>query len=180
MLKKIKSPALFFFIKLLALYIIWYLVYDLWLHPDRIIDKWAIVNIVYFTIIFLQVLGYTAISDIHIEEAETIHTVGIDGTNGLWIGDPCNGIVVMALFAGFIIAFPGKIKNKLWFIPLGIFLIHLVNILRVVALSIIVYYAPQYLDFNHTYTFTIVVYSVVFILWYIWTKKYSSVEKSIH
>lgn len=28
----------------------------------------------------------------------TIRTIGIDGTNGLWIGDPCNGLSLFALF----------------------------------------------------------------------------------
>jgi hypothetical protein len=32
---------------------------------------------------------------------------------------------------------------------------------------------PQYLDFNHLYTFTILVYAIIFILWYIWAKKYA-------
>jgi exosortase/archaeosortase family protein len=59
---------------------------------------------------------------------------------------------------------------------LGILIIHLLNIIRVIALTLLAYKAPEYLDFNHTYTFTILVYSVVFILWMIWALKISKVQ----
>jgi exosortase/archaeosortase family protein len=47
------------------------------------------------------------------------------------------------------------------------------NVLRVVALAIIAKYCPQYLNFNHTYTFTFVIYSFIFLLWIIWVNKFS-------
>jgi exosortase/archaeosortase family protein len=86
---------------------------------------------------------------------------------------------LFALFAGFVVAFPGKIKNKLWFIPLGILIIHLTNIIRILALAIIAYKSPNYLEFNHNYTFTVSVYIIVFALWMIWTLYFSEI-KSIH
>jgi exosortase family protein XrtF len=106
-----------------------------------------------------------------------MRTLGIDGTHGLWIGDPCNGITLFALFTGFVIAYPGPVKRKIWFIPLGLFAIHIVNILRIVALAFITLYAPSYLEFNHTYTFTIIVYSFVFFLWMLWANKFSKPEE---
>jgi len=109
---------------------------------------------------------------------ENIRTIGIDGTHGLWIGDPCNGLTLFALFTGFIIAYPGPLKKKLWFIPVGIIAIHFINIIRIVALSLIVYYFPdpEVLDFNHTYTFTLLVYGFVFSLWYVWAGKLSGID----
>jgi exosortase/archaeosortase family protein len=73
-------------------------------------------------------------------------------------------------FALFVIAFPGSVKKKLWFIPLGIVIIHFANVLRVIGLAAINYVAPQYLEFNHTYTFTILVYGIIFLLWMWWVK----------
>ena len=52
-------------------------------------------------------------------------------------------------------------------------IIHLINAIRIVALAIIVDVNPDWLYFNHNYTFNIIVYSFVFILWYIWAKKYA-------
>lgn len=40
-------------------------------------------------------------------------------------------------------------------------------------------YAPQYLNFNHTYTFTFIAYSVVFGLWILWVNKFSDTKKRV-
>ena len=105
--------------------------------------------------------------------------IGIDGSNGVWIGSNCNGITLFSLFAVFIIAYPGNQKNKIWFLPLGILCIHFLNILRVVALLFISKnFAPEYLSFNHTYTFTFLVYLFIFMLWMMWINKFSGKIKS--
>jgi exosortase family protein XrtF len=119
----------------------------------------------------LALLGYEVIPQGLYGEG--IRTAGIDGSHGVWVGDSCNGLTLFALFAGFVFAFPGPVIKKLWFIPAGLVAIHLLNVLRVTALALIQYYAPQYLEFNHTYTFTIIVYGFVFALWYLWATKLS-------
>ncbi|MEX2596997.1 MAG: archaeosortase/exosortase family protein, partial [Salibacteraceae bacterium] len=175
-LKSIFSdPLNRFLIKGLFLFIGWYLIYELWLHPEGTLDLWVIKSLERLSYLVLDGLGYTTLSESHVEN---IRTIGIDGTHGLWIGDPCNGLTLFALFTGFVLAYPGKLKKKAWFIPAGIIAIHLVNVLRIVALSIIIYYFPDpdVLDFNHNYTFTILVYSFVFFLWYLWADKFSGIK----
>jgi hypothetical protein len=54
--------------------------------------------------------------------------------------------------------------------------IHLVNVLRVVALTWIVSVNESWLAFNHDYTFTILTYAWVFFLWYIWVNRFSSLN----
>jgi exosortase family protein XrtF len=164
-----KNPVYFFLLKALLLYLFWYLFYELWLHPLGIFDSLIIDNLIKSGEFIITNLGYTLIPEPDPKWA--IRTLGIDGTHGIWIGDPCNGISLFALFTGFVIAYPGPLKTKLWFIPLGLVAIHLVNICRIVALVLITLYAPEYLEFNHTYTFTIAVYSFVFLLWMLWANK---------
>jgi hypothetical protein len=41
------------------------------------------------------------------------------------------------------------------------------------SLALIQYKAPEYLDFNHHYTFTVIVYAFIFLLWMIWVNKFS-------
>lgn len=171
-----KNPVFFFLLKALLLYVAWYVLYELWLHPTGIIDGFVIDNLIKSGEFIISNLGYTLIPEPDPKWA--IRTLGIDGTHGIWIGDPCNGITLFALFTGFVIAYPGPIKTKLWFIPLGIVLIHIVNIFRIIALVFITLFAPQYLEFNHTYTFTIIVYSFVFFLWMIWANKLSAVKSN--
>lgn len=174
MLKYItENKILFFLLKAFGLYLFWYILYDLWLHPKSTLDNLISTNLAYWSSLIIKSLGFIAIDSVA-ASSENITVIGIDGTHGLWVGDPCNGITLFALFVGFIIAYPGKIKNKMWFIPLGLLSIHIINILRIVSLCLIVLYKPESLAFNHTYTFTILVYAYVFWLWLIWSNKYAN------
>lgn len=158
-----------FLAKATFFYLLWFLIYELWLHPNQTLDLYVISLTVYVSKLILNVLGYEVFTG-----AERL--IGIDGTGGLWIGDNCNGIVLFALFAGFIISFPGKVLNKTIYIILGIILIELVNILRVVALAILQTHSVFLMEFNHTYTFTIVIYGFIFLLWMMWVNKYSGAK----
>ncbi len=172
MLRKIyNDPFLRFLTVAGTLYLSWYLVYEVWLHPWKQLDLLVINNLIWIASGFLRILGYDLIPPP--PDASDIRTIGIDGTPGLWVGDPCNGLTLFALFAIFVIAYPGPIKKKLWYIPLGLLAIHFLNALRVMALTIIVNVDYAYLDFNHSYTFTVIVYGFVFLLWYVWADRLS-------
>jgi hypothetical protein len=41
----------------------------------------------------------------------------------------------------------------------------------------VVHWNENWLSFNHDYTFTLIVYSFVFLLWWIWVNKFSGVGK---
>lgn len=172
-----KDPLFGFLIKGLGLYILWYVVYEVWLHPQGTVDLWVIKSLEQWSYFILDGLGFVTLEASHVEN---IRTIGIDGTHGLWIGDPCNGLTLFALFGGFVLAYPGPWRHKLWFIPAGLLAIHVINVLRIVSLSIIIFYFPDpaVLDFNHTYTFTILIYSFVFFLWYVWASKFSGIKAS--
>ncbi len=100
--------------------------------------------------------------------------IGIDGSTGVWVGASCNALTLFFLFAVFVFAYPGYQKSKIWFIPMGIITIHILNVLRVVALALISFYNPDILDFNHTYTFTFIIYAFIFFLWMTWVNKFSN------
>jgi exosortase/archaeosortase family protein len=102
----------------------------------------------------------------------------VSGTPGVEIGAPCDGLSLFALFAVFIAFFPGPVRNKLWFVPLGIIFLHGVNISRVISLAVIQSKYPEWLAFNHDYTFTVLVYGVVFGLWVVWATYLASFTKA--
>ena len=89
---------------------------------------------------------------------------------GLRNRDPCGGVVLFALYALFLIAFPGPWRHKVWFIPAGIAVLHAVNVARVIALLFVQYATPDWLQFNHDYTFTVLIYTIIFGLWYAWIR----------
>ncbi len=121
---------------------------------------------------FSSLFGYNPVLEIT-KDLVIVRLTDFEFSHGTWIGEPCNGLKVMGLFALFIIAYPGKHKHKWWFILSGIIVIHFFNALRVSGLTIIEANWPQYLDFNHNVTFQVLIYSIIFLMWYLWVQKFS-------
>jgi len=165
-----KYAMLAFLIRAGIFYFIWLLLYHWFILPFTSIDRYVIDNLIDVSSSVLRGFGYDLIPNP--ADGEPIRTIGIDGTHGLWVGDPCNGLTLFAAFSSFVLAFPSLLKLKYWFIPLGIIIIHLANVIRITTLVIIVNIDYNYLDFNHNYTFTVFVYSIIFCLWY-WLIKLS-------
>jgi exosortase family protein XrtF len=165
------NPFILFLVKAAILYIGWELLYELWLHPNRTLELLVVSNITLLVNGILELLGFALIDPDMIQGYD--RTLGIDSTHGLYIADSCAGVPLMALFAGFILAYPGSTIRKLIYIPIGLIIIHLINILRIVGLAIVTLYAPEMLDFNHHYAFTIIVYTCIFLLWILWVNRFS-------
>jgi exosortase family protein XrtF len=161
------KPLIWFLLNSFLLYVGWFLVYELWIHPKGTIDLIVIKNSMNLSKLFLNLLGYK-IYFLHERQ------IFIEHANGIFIGDPCNGLNLFALFSGFIIAYPGALKSKLFYIPAGILFIHLVNVLRISFLLLLQLKAPEYMEFNHTYTFTILIYGCIFLLWIFWVNRYGT------
>lgn len=121
-------------------------------------------------VIFLQNLGYPAeLSNF----AGKLNAINLSNSPVLRVESGCDGVDLLALYLAFALAFPGPWKHKAWYIPLGLILIHLFNVVRVAALVVIASYSVEVMEFNHKYTFLILVYSFVFLLWYFWIKQFA-------
>lgn len=154
-----------------SLYVGWYFLYEFVLHPWGMLDRAVIDNLVWATGGLLKSLGYELIP----EPAQPERTIGVQGGILLWIGDACNGLGLFAVYLIFLIAFPGPLRHKSWFALFGLLSIHIINILRIAALCIITRYDYELLNFNHDYTFYVVVYGWVFGLWYMWMRYFSGI-----
>ena len=113
-------------------------------------------------------------TDIHFSHGHYMGQLYIEGQTGVLIGSGCSGLELFLIFAGFIFIFRGTLKHKFWFIPMGLILILALNILRISALALISYYSPEHLDFNHKYTFVVIVYGAIFLLWLWWVNRFSN------
>jgi exosortase family protein XrtF len=163
----IKNPIVRFLVSILLLLLLWYCLYNLWLHPNETLDLFVIDKTLSASKWILELLGYSVYTGVD-------RLIGVDGASGLWMGDNCNAISLFAQFSGFIIAYPGKIKFKVPYIIMGILSIEVLNIIRVVTLAILDTKSRAWTEFNHTYTFTIIIYAFIFMLWMIWVNKFSS------
>mgnify|MGYP003890717997 CR=1 FL=1 len=93
------------------------------------------------------------------------------------IMEGCNALSVIILFISFVIAFSGKIKNTIYFIVVGGFIIHILNITRIALLMVAFYNFPEANFILHDILFPLVIYGTVFILWIIWVNKFSFYAK---
>src|SRR6185437_10564101 len=116
-----KNKITLFFVFAFVLYLSWYLLYEFVIKPYTLIDEKLITLIITNTAFILKLFGLTVYQRL---EDKNVQLIGIDGAHPIWIGSPCNALTLFMFFALFVIAFPGSIKRKLWFIPLGIVIIH--------------------------------------------------------
>ena len=87
----------------------------------------------------------------------------------------CNSISIIILFISFIIAFAGKFKTTFFYILAGSVLIYVVNLFRIVILSIGLYHYPWRREELHTVIFPMIIYGMVFLLWMFWVNRFSNV-----
>ncbi|OBX25495.1 exosortase family protein XrtF [Gelidibacter algens] len=88
----------------------------------------------------------------------------------------CNSLSVIILFASFVIAFAGKFKTTFFYILAGSVLIYVVNLFRIVILSIGLYHYPWRREELHTVIFPLIIYGMVFLLWMFWINRFSSLK----
>lgn len=183
-MKKIwENKILRFLILAAVFYVVWHLFYRNFIQVYTSLDDWVSMNLAWSSNAMLQLIGYESILD---TSDATFLVVRIPGSYsyGVQIADPCNGILMFGLFSMVVLAFPFKPHSewrfnyhKLWYIPLGIVLLHLVNMIRIAILVVISSYNPRQLDFNHDVTFKVVTYGVIFLLWMIWFNRFSGIKK---
>ena len=89
----------------------------------------------------------------------------------------CNAVSVMILFAAFVIAFSTTFLKTFLYVVLGVFIIHVLNVLRIDFLVWAVYNYPEKRHFLHGTVFPFIIYSVVFVLWIIWIHNYAKNAK---
>jgi exosortase/archaeosortase family protein len=103
--------------------------------------------------------------------AATPNLLLLNGQPTVVVGAPCDGLVLYALLAGFVLAYPGSNRRRLWFIPMGIAALWLLNVIRIMALALNHRYSPETFDFDHHYAFSAVAYAALGGLWLLWTRQ---------
>jgi exosortase/archaeosortase family protein len=121
---------------------------------------------------YLKIIGYNSII--------IGNKIQIIGAKGLHIIYGCLGISHIALFTGLIISYPGKIINKLWYIPLGILIIDIVNAFRLSMFTLAIARIPEHAELIHYYVTRITIYLSIFFMWIIWIRFFSLKKRPIN
>ncbi len=166
------KPTIFFLVKFIGIYVVANLLYGIYVTsfspaPDPI-TRIVTIN----TSFILNACGWDTSFEDSVKDPTTELIFGNKRTLAIYEG--CNGINVIIIFVAFLFAFGPIGKTLWWFIPLGIAVIHVMNLLRIVLLFWVSVYLPDMMYFTHKYFFTAILYIVVFLLWIVWVRKFSN------
>jgi exosortase/archaeosortase family protein len=104
-------------------------------------------------------------------------------TNTLWfpdvngyitVNESCSGFKQMYQILFLFILFRGPWKHKLWYIPASMGIMFLVNILRIILLSLVLLHWPAHWDFFHLWVMRPFYYVVIFIEWVVWVEYFAN------
>jgi exosortase family protein XrtF len=168
------GPFIQFLLIALFIYLSWSIANAFIIQPDGRADKWLKYSQAALSSKWIGLVGY----DAHVVEKKKQCLLYLGEQKLIGISDSCDGLALMVLYAGFLLAYPGRAIPKLFFIPAGAILIYCINILRIGGLAIINLHYPDALDFNHHYTFTFLVYGCVFMLWVWYVNRFSKTSDS--
>lgn len=144
----------------------------------RVFRKWMILKGQYTD--FTQVVSHAYLNIANFTLKLFGINTGVDfASRKLWIegaGEAieivydCLGVNLFFVFSIFIFAYPAKSKSRLWFIPMGLVSIFLLNGFRMAALTVVVAKIPSQMDFFHHFVFQGMIYIFIFALWWWFTR----------
>lgn len=170
---KRNSKVLKFLLKIGFLIFLWkVLFFVIWRNPF-LLNLYNQFSLVVIDLFLNAAAGIMSILGEEMEIDHLLRIVRIKGTSGVTVGEPCIGYEIDAFFLALIISSTGKLSNKVWFSIFGLFLLVFVNLLRIITLTYLVEINPWLWEVNHKFVFSVVVYSVLFILWHLWIKFYA-------
>ncbi len=136
-----------------------------------------------FYLIYYYTIDYFAFlkTDIANILSFTLSLIGIKNTvNGedvllsgfsLRIVEECTAIFASLIYVSCVLAYPANIKSKLMGIGFGIPIIQVVNLIRLVILSLTGIYYPGIFEFVHTYVWQSIFIIFVIGVWLVWLER---------
>lgn len=151
---------------------------------------WAVNDKIYAVTMFLDIANWLAGTIYSISAWLDANVFGMDirlGENNyiyfnanntaIYVNESCSGFKQMWQVLVLFLFFPGPWKTKLWYIPMGMLIMILFNVIRIVALSFAMIHWPEHWDFIHMWLLRPVYYVIIFILWVIWVEKFGGVKR---
>lgn len=152
---------------------------------------WNILGFFRATDFFNDVAGWLATQVYHASYWINVHLPGMtihpeDATNTLLfpelngyitVNESCSGFKQMYQILFLFLLFRGPWKHKLWYIPASWGIMFLVNILRIVLLSVVLVNWPAHWDFFHMWVMRPFYYVVIFIQWVVWVEYFAGKSK---
>ena len=137
------------------------MLYDLYILPDGRFETFLSVSSVSLAGTILKVFGA------EVESSGRI--ISCLGSKAVQVNNGCNGLQLIGLYSGFIIAYPGNWIPRLLLLISGISLLLFANVIRISFFAIFNSSFPEHWDIAHDASSYIFFYPIVLSLWYVWT-----------
>lgn len=106
-------------------------------------------------------------------------TVQMDGTRIIFSNShsmkvvwACSGLKQMFILLAVVGCARGRHWHKLWYLPAGIAVCYVYNVLRIAFLGWIVESHFEYYDLFHSYITKYLFYAIIFAVWLLWNEKF--------
>ena len=186
---EIPAPIRLFLGKALLLFVAWKIIYSFFLYDSQYVDHRLSTHVGEASTYVLN--NYTFLDGFTTKRA--IRSTVYDGVRRehevsniyhhdkkvLHIANSCNGLELMVLYIGFIVAMPSRIWRKIYYIILGVLVLDFINILRSTGLIYLREYFHAYFDFAHHYLFKITIYATTFLIWMLYARKIQLKDETI-
>ncbi len=163
------KPVLKMLLRFVLLYVVLVGAYQLYLngHRDHGLDPlsdWVMRQVA----MVQEWLGYTTL----LVPGQPLEETTYFYMNGQYVTrmvEGCNAVSVIILFLAFIFAFYSGLRTFLFALG-GVFILHIINVLRIAGLNLLVLHYPHYTKIGHDYFFPAIIYGTVVLLWLLWIK----------
>jgi exosortase/archaeosortase family protein len=118
-----------------------------------------------------HVMGYGTVS-----EGKVIH---FTSCYDISVGRSCSGMKQIMQFVILMAVYRGPWKKKIWFIPMGILLVHVTNVLRIFFTGVASMNKPEAMGFLHDNVLRWMFYLVICGLWLVWVKRIAPVRRNL-
>ena len=82
----------------------------------------------------------------------------------------CSGLQQFFLVFILFLIYPGPWRSKIWYIPLSIVVIYMLNLARFIGISLYSAYDGMHFDLVHDWIFRPFIYLGIFLLWVLWAE----------
>jgi exosortase/archaeosortase family protein len=123
------------------------------------------------TLYILNLLGMDVVMN---NENVLRHTTGY-GVRIIWA---CSGLKQIYIFFCIALFSRGHWNKKLFFIPIGIIMVHFTNVIRIVITAAITKYHHEWFPFLHDYVTKYAFYLIIFLMWVVWDEVIISKQSS--
>ena len=102
-----------------------------------------------------------------------------DTYSAVTVAPECTSLKQWMHWLFLMLLFPGPWKHKAWYIPLGLVIIELTNVVRIVGICLFLRPYPHDFALAHDGIFKVMFYVVIFLMWMLWVEKFLHPKKTV-